>query len=427
MDFFSKSLAELTINDIKWLVDSSIREMSDLEFKAFPSTVTGKDNPWIKSDGTITRECKETLLKELVAFANAGGGTLVFGVSDEESRASGITPVPKAEGCAERLKLICRDSIEPAIPQIEVQVIPVPEANGAGVIVFRVNGPSPMGPHRSKVDKEFYVRRNERSEPMTVDEIRRYSIDLQRRLESVKEKLELHKTKFESVSNKLTEPAFYFSAYFVPTNEIYIPYLHRNIPAKLQLEVIPLLNLGSLACGVLAHNSPRWRPLVRGSEGRSEESDGSFLSIKQFENGDVSLELSQKLWAENAYTIPLGWIIGLFANALLTCVRTQRAASLPMVEYTGQFHLALGNGVYYLENYSARESLLSRLGKITSPLFSFPPITFNTSDNLSDVCLVFERDVLNLVQKEQEQKTSFLDFSAALNRIDIDFANYLGK
>jgi len=36
MSFFSKTLAELTIDDIKWLINNQVRESSDLEFKAFP-------------------------------------------------------------------------------------------------------------------------------------------------------------------------------------------------------------------------------------------------------------------------------------------------------------------------------------------------------------------------------------------------------
>jgi hypothetical protein len=119
MSFFTKPFSALTIEDLRWLVDMGVRESSDLEFKSFPPNHPEKGNPWVKPDGTITKECKEALLKELVAFANASGGTLVFGILDKDCCAAGITPVPKAEACAEKLKVACRDSIEPTIPQFE--------------------------------------------------------------------------------------------------------------------------------------------------------------------------------------------------------------------------------------------------------------------------------------------------------------------
>ena len=140
MDFFTKPLAEITTNDISWLVSNKLRETYNLEFKALPTSQD--DKVWIKPDRSSTDEGKKKILKEIVAFANAGGGTLIFGISEEDACAKNITPISDAEDCAGRFKDICRSVIEPAIPSLEVRAILTD--GRAGVLVFRVAQRSPM-------------------------------------------------------------------------------------------------------------------------------------------------------------------------------------------------------------------------------------------------------------------------------------------
>ena len=67
---------------------------------------------------------------------------------------------------------------------------------------------------------------------------------------------------------------------------------------------------------------------------------------------------------------------------------------------------------------------MGRWGKIEPKLYSFPTLTFNTSDDLSVICAAFERDVINLVNKDRDNPAPTWDFSGALNRIDQDFVGY---
>ena len=125
MDFFTKPLAHMSADDIHWLIKNQLQESSSLEFKALPTAQEDNTKPWIKPDGTITDEGKRKLLKEVVAFANANGGTLIFGIGEKNAYASALTPIPHVEVCARRLTDICRSIIEPAIPGLEIKAIPM--------------------------------------------------------------------------------------------------------------------------------------------------------------------------------------------------------------------------------------------------------------------------------------------------------------
>lgn len=92
---FDKRLADLTRDDIQGLIDRKVAEGQDVEFK---SQVSG----W-QIGGQIPDKSRNSLLKEIVAFANASGGTLVIGIresSDNPKHADSIAPL---ERCAEHL------------------------------------------------------------------------------------------------------------------------------------------------------------------------------------------------------------------------------------------------------------------------------------------------------------------------------------
>ena len=69
----------ISIEDIQSLIDNSIDECTELEYKrAFPKA---KDNP--------KYNWKEELAKDISAMANANGGTIIYGLS-EKAGANGL-------------------------------------------------------------------------------------------------------------------------------------------------------------------------------------------------------------------------------------------------------------------------------------------------------------------------------------------------
>lgn len=423
MDFFEKSLADMSIADITWLVENQIREGQDLEFKALPAEHGGKENIWLKPDGAVTREGKKALLKELVAFANANGGTLVFGISETGSCASGITPIPNVEACAEKLRLACRDSIEPAIPQLEIQGIPVPETDGAGVIVLRVMGQSPMGPHRSNSDKEFYVRRNDRSDPMTVDEIRRYSIDLNIRLNSIHGRFAIHSQKLSKMLDAADEnnKSFCISCYLVPLTPIHIENVFRNYATRPELKSVDVFDQGKKigSAYIPTHGGMKWVPKIRGSEGRFFWTDAASVSLRIMSDGEIELTWMDPGAFSRGKDIYLSWIMGVFANALLTVERLRRVARVGSLEYLAQVSIGAKSleKPLALQGYADPRFGWQGWGEVPLGMTSFPILPITIPGSFSDLCVALETDVLNCVGFDRGPRPPIFDFEPPLNEL----------
>jgi Schlafen, AlbA_2 len=353
MDLFIKPIELVVEADIQRIIELELKEGADLEFKSALATKDGSADRWITSGDKVGGEAKKDLTKELVGFANASGGTLILGIeesSDKPSRAKCIKPLPKVVDLADRLKMACRDLAEPRLPHLSIVGVPI-NTDGSGVVVFRVGGPSFLGPHRHSRDKEFYIRRNDESMPMTVEEIRRYSIGLQQRSEAVQARLDKFARSFFGLAQP-ADPIVRMSLCIIPTGEMHVPFIHRKPEAKLQLETIPL-KIGSTehACGILTHNSLRWRAIIRGTEGRNEGGNGEYVSVRLLENGEIYLDWQERQVSQfEFFDVYLEWILGLFANGLLACQRLQRAARLAQMEYTAQFHLRLGLRRFVLQH-----------------------------------------------------------------------------
>jgi hypothetical protein len=186
MSVLRKSLHDLSVADLDALVSSEARETDELEFKGALPFVPTKGQPavadrWIEKGDRVGDYARNEILAELVAFANADGGTQILGLhetKDEPRRAEALQPLPNCEGLARRLLDATEDIIEPRLPIIEVRPIPA-ATDGSGYVVFRI-GKSLSGPHRLTTTREFYVRRGERATRMTVREIKDHTLEMLR-------------------------------------------------------------------------------------------------------------------------------------------------------------------------------------------------------------------------------------------------------
>ena len=96
------------------------RERADLDFKA----------------ALPPRDKNRDLAKDLAAMANAGGGTIVVGISERAGRADQVRPFDLT-GAAERVASIARDLVYEALPLGDVNDVTT-EEDGRGVLVVRV-------------------------------------------------------------------------------------------------------------------------------------------------------------------------------------------------------------------------------------------------------------------------------------------------
>lgn len=187
MHILRTNIDEIELRHLDELVAARTRESEALEFKATLPFQPQKGQPqqsdrWIEQGDRIGDYARDQILSEMVAFANANGGTLVLGVveSDEQPReAVGLSPLPNCEALAQRLMDAAEDIIEPRLLSLMTRGLPM-DAEGNGYVVLRV-GRSHAGPHRlNGKAREFYVRRGERAARMDVREIKSLTLELAR-------------------------------------------------------------------------------------------------------------------------------------------------------------------------------------------------------------------------------------------------------
>ena len=183
----SKPSDEITAADVQALVDTSSQENDRLEFKAALPASKGTPDPWTAGKSHIGEYAKTQLLREAIAFANAYGGALVLGISEDSNGiANGSHPVPRCKELADRLRLVFRDCVEPQLPHVEVFGI---ETSGTdGFVIIRV-GKSRLAPHRSTRTLECTIRRADRCEPMAMREIQDMTLNVSRGLQRMDDEL----------------------------------------------------------------------------------------------------------------------------------------------------------------------------------------------------------------------------------------------
>ncbi len=154
-----KPIDEITAADIQALIDSEVMESRTIEYKRDLPGGSEKD--------------KVEFLADVTAFANAGGGDLVFGITEENGKPVAATGLDMANLDAEilRLESLLRNGVDPRIPAVQMKVVTGCEKNP--VLVIHVPN-SWSSPHMItlKGSQKFYVRNNGRRDKMDVTEIR---------------------------------------------------------------------------------------------------------------------------------------------------------------------------------------------------------------------------------------------------------------
>jgi hypothetical protein len=128
-------------------VDAKLGESDDLDWK---------------QDGNDLKENRE-LAKDFAAFANAAGGIIVTGVTENGTgKADGLPGVDdaRAQALANKFRGIANSLVRPFIPAFTVYTVPLPAVAGHSAVVVEVPR-SPESPHLVIWDKESlrYPRR----------------------------------------------------------------------------------------------------------------------------------------------------------------------------------------------------------------------------------------------------------------------------
>jgi hypothetical protein len=155
-------LLAITQAHIEQLVADRTREGPHLDFK--------RELPTAWNDAA-----KHEFLADATAFANSGGGDLVFGV-EEDGQAQALAVIPQVIANVDqeirRLQDFLLNLAEPRLPGVKVHAVQVSVARTEGhVIVVRIPQ-SWAGPHRVKTNQHFFVRDGLRKRQLDIPEIR---------------------------------------------------------------------------------------------------------------------------------------------------------------------------------------------------------------------------------------------------------------
>jgi hypothetical protein len=348
-----KPLAAISIADLETLCERQARETSELEFKGtlpFKAQKGQPQNvdPWLDNGDRIGPYARDELLAELVAFANADGGTLVIGVhetQDQPRRAERLEPLPKCEELAQRLVDAAEDSIEPRLPVIGAHGVPVDE-HGAGYVVMRV-AKSLAAPHRLRTTREFYIRRGERAAKMDVREIKDLTLDLARtgdRIEGLfQERRDAARERFLQLRSgwdqTTTRPPLLLRATAVPITRQHVP----DITSRRDLwwtggEFDMQVGSTPCPCSYPAREfaeSPeiRLRALQREPDPASGGVQRLLRADRLVEFCFISHRREYTQNEEKDYVLHAGWLIGPIVGALCQVDHLRESLAWDAVEY----------------------------------------------------------------------------------------------
>jgi hypothetical protein len=182
---FTKPIELVTAADIAELPAQTWPEGYEVEFKETLPDRRGGQHPWL-TGGDIGDHARNEILSEVIAFANAQGGSVVLGIeetSDKPPRARAVVPLLRIGELARRFEDQARSCIDPPLPRLQIRAIET-DGQGGGVVLFRTS-PSRAAPHRLTTTRESYVRRGSSTVKMTMREIQDMTLNVARGLAGI--------------------------------------------------------------------------------------------------------------------------------------------------------------------------------------------------------------------------------------------------
>lgn len=153
---FTKHVTQLDFTDIEDLINSrNIREGYHLDFK--------------EEIGKNLEKAKKELAKDVSAFANSGGGYLIFGVNND-CKIVGIEKIIQNKPIDEWINQILSTNIEPHVVYYDPKIIEIPDSE---LVLLILHIPeSSKKPHIVTEFNNYYIRINDSSKPANHNQIR---------------------------------------------------------------------------------------------------------------------------------------------------------------------------------------------------------------------------------------------------------------
>ncbi len=410
---FGKRPSELVKADIQRLVAEKVQEGTEIEFKETLPAKKGVD-PWLEGTQRIGEYARDQLLEEVIAFANAYGGTLIVGISesdDKPARAAEISVVPECAELAERLKLQCRDCIEPQVPLLEVAGVRTAN-DGSGVVVFHVPR-SRIAPHRHTKTRECYIRRADRSEKMTMREIQELTLQVERGLVAIETTFDKRGQqfleRFEDLS-QWAEHAFGLRTTLVPLTPLNMERVHSNHAVQPLLQILWGTIKGSEPYKLyIPVRDERWRPILRGTRGTGG-TDHCIVEREAHCDGIIEyLMLCKK--TDKPLRLYAGWVMGLLGNTLCAAERFRQGVGAPEVEYGLEFEINNRGDKLLIGRYGDT-TYEDYMGSLEEERSIFPRYPVGPPDQFQSITELFYRDFLDAAGHDVEE-TITIDYERA--------------
>lgn len=418
----SKPADQVSVKDLEELIASRVPEGEQIEFKQDLPAPQGSRDPWRLGKGRIGKPAKDKLLEEVVAFANAFGGTLLLGVKESGKKppvAASISPIPQCEELADRLKLVFRDCVEPQLPRVEIFAITIEDDKG--VVVIRTD-PSRLAPHRVKPTLECTVRRSDRCEKMTMREIQDMTLNVSRGLERLEKRLAERSVRFEQEFKHLKEPSNVFGIRMTAMPVVDVIRIQRifsghNLVQGFYETWYPVIKSGGKQVHKLGVLDNDWRPILRGARSGTDAADVIPMGRSIYrelhcdglvEFGYVS-DKSKKFGSDGPFfPFRVDWFVDMFANLIIQLDRIRCQSGSPSVEYVVELEIII-NGRYAVEK--SENSFPSRQGRLLLPpkRIRFPRYFLQDSERFPSVISQLERDIWNLLGKDYGERTFRID------------------
>jgi hypothetical protein len=386
---FGKPINSITAADIGRLVGDAVRESDIVEFK---EALSGKGGPdaWHQGAPSFAPAARDKIINEVIAFANAHGGTLVLGIAetdDKPARADNVVPIQRCADLADRLSRALADTVEPPLAPFPT-VVPVLIEGDAGVVVFQVTA-SRNTPHRHRGTLESYVRRGEQAVQMTMREIQDLTLQVDRGLARIERSFEHRATICgEWIPAKA---ALTLRATAIPLSTIEMPGVPGNVSIYPRMyDVAGIFVRGGRAVAHFPVHLSVWRPILRGV--RTEErrdADGYRVELRR----DGLVEFVFAVEDDQRLKVFPDWVMGLACNALIAVEKARHAAGAPTVEYG--LELAIHSHLRPLHVSGYGDHSMEKWGPIDPPGFILPRYSVGDRGTFEELLDLIQRDFWN--------------------------------
>ncbi len=399
----TKPIAEIGPNDIQALIDGEVREGQEIEFKEDLSTERPGSDPWREGQGLPNR-AKDTILKQVTGFANAYGGVLILGIAESKSKpsvAGGVSPIPRCVDLAQSLKLVVRDGVEPQIPAVEITAVRIDD--DSGVVLLRV-GTSRMAPHRVKRTRVCAVRRDDRTEDMTMREIQDMTLNVARGMERLEQRFNDRAERFVREFARLDKPdhAWGVRVTAVPVGEdLRVQRLYGKVGIDGRfLEPWPSVFRGKTGTRV-PHSHlgapDQWRPVLRGARAtyHSAGTRPEFDYYREIRcDGLVETGFCYGRVRANEDTLPLseGLPVLLLANTLTQAHRLRTEAGAPTAEYAIEVRIDVAGSIPVVVAKDG-DPIFSRERQLDPEHGRFPRYALGSPDEIPALLTTFHQDL----------------------------------